>query len=384
MDRDHRKIAAASVLTIGAAYIGYLLLFNTDEEEEGGHEMPDEDVTAEQIAEELNIGGSTVPEESADETADLGLHKMRLADSVKTGNLLSVKNLLWEIDVNTYLEGTKTPAYIASLYGRIDVLRYLYSHNADLKHVRDDSSGWTCAHAAASKGHVRCLEFIIQVGVDVTQPSHVDGTTPLYCAKEAGQSEVVEILKKIRDEKLFQYARFGNIEGMQSCLNDGSNVNCCPFGSQSSAYIAAYCGELHSIAFLYDKGADLTLADKDGFSCAHAAASRGHLEILRFLFETANINLTVKTKSGKTTIHLAAENSHDHVVQYIAPHFCEIHQGAGATGGSSVFDAEGSTVSSTLFEKESSIPDSVDKQFHSTPPLSEQTEGSNVAWPKKL
>ena len=64
--------------------------------------------------------------------------------------------------------------------------------------------------------------------------------------------------------------------------------------------------------------------------------------------------------------------------------FEEINQGAGATGGSSVFDAEGSTVSSTLFEKESSIPDSVDKQFHSTPPLSEQTEGSNVAWPKQL
>lgn len=374
MDRDHSKIAAASVLTIGAAYLGYLLLFNKDTDEEGGYEMPDENVTPEQIEEELNIGGSIVPEDSADELADLGLHKMRLADSVKTGNLLSVKNLLWEIDVNTYLEGTKTPAYIASLYGRIDVLRYLYSHNADLKHVRDDVSGWTCAHAAASKGHVRCLEFMIQVGVDVTQTSHVDGTTPLYCAKEAGQLEIVDILTKIRDEKLFQYARFGNIEGMQSCLNDGSDVNCCPFGSQSSAYIAAYCGELQSITFLYNKGADLTLADKDGFACAHAAASRGHLEILRFLFETANINLTVKTKSGKTTINLAAEKGHDHVVQYLASHFCEINQGAGATGGSSVFDAEGSTtVSSVSFERENCSPDSVDKAMI-TPPLSEQTE----------
>ena len=52
------------------------------------------------------------------------------------------------------------------------------------------------------------------------------------------------------------------------------------------------------------------------FACAHAAASRGHLEILRFLFETANINLTVKTKAGKTTINLAAEKGHDYVVLF--------------------------------------------------------------------
>lgn len=324
MDSDHRKIAAASVLTIAAGYIGYMMFFNTDAE--GGGSMPEEDVTQEQMEEEMNMGGSTVPEN--DEVSALELQKMRLADSVKTGNLLSVKNLLWEIDVNSYLEGTKTPAYIASLYGRINVLRYLHSHNADLKHARDDTLGWSCAHAAASKGHVNCLEFMIQVGVDVTTPSQ-NGYTPLHCAREVGQLEVVTLLEKKRDEKLFEYARSGDVQGAQLCLDDGANVDICPFGSQTAAYIASYYGELEIIKLLHKNGANLMLADKDGFNCSHAAARRGHLEILRYLLETADINIALRTDSGKTTIDLAADNSHDHVVQYLLPHFPEAH-GAGA------------------------------------------------------
>merc|ERR1719474_173442 len=112
---------------------------------------------------------------------------------------------------------------------------------------------------------------MIETGVDVTVPSK-DGYTPLHCARTAGQKDVVKLLEKKRDEKLFQSARYGNIESMQICLDDGANVDCCPFGSQTPVYIASYFGELQSVKFLHKKGADLVLADKDGFNCAHAAA----------------------------------------------------------------------------------------------------------------
>ena len=51
----------------------------------------------------------------------------------------------------------------------------------------------------------------------------------------------------------------------------------------TKAIFAAARGELQYLVNLRTRGADLTLADYDGRTAAHLAASNGHLDVLKYL-----------------------------------------------------------------------------------------------------
>ena len=56
-----------------------------------------------------------------------------------------------------------------------------------------DVDGSTPAHLAAKRGHVECLQFLLQCSVE---PASTDdsGHTPLHLASQEGQQESVELL----------------------------------------------------------------------------------------------------------------------------------------------------------------------------------------------
>ena len=48
--------------------------------------------------------------------------------------------------------------------------------------------------------------------------------------------------------------------------------------------------------FLEEGGMDVNAQDENGYSCLHAAASYGHLDLLRYLVQRGgNVNIRVRT-----------------------------------------------------------------------------------------
>ena len=87
--------------------------------------------------------------------------------------LLSVAN----IDVNQCNKHGESGVHIAAGLGRLEMLKVLLSHGANLGAV--DSAGDSGMSWAARQGHSQVLQFLVEQGVHVNQQNKVSTTTSL-------------------------------------------------------------------------------------------------------------------------------------------------------------------------------------------------------------
>ena len=86
--------------------------------------------------------------------------------------LLSVAN----IDVNQCNKHGESGVHIAAGLGRLDMLKVLLSHGANLSAV--DSAGDSGVSWAARQGHSGVLQYLVEQGVHVNQQNKVRHLTP--------------------------------------------------------------------------------------------------------------------------------------------------------------------------------------------------------------
>ena len=86
--------------------------------------------------------------------------------------LLSVAN----IDVNQCNKHGESGVHIAAGLGRLEMLKVLMSHGANLGAV--DSAGDSGMSWAARQGHSQVLQFLVEQGVHVNQQNKVRHLTP--------------------------------------------------------------------------------------------------------------------------------------------------------------------------------------------------------------
>mmetsp|Transcript_64533 Transcript_64533/g.154144 ORF Transcript_64533/g.154144 Transcript_64533/m.154144 type:complete len:911 (+) Transcript_64533:133-2865(+) len=157
--------------------------------------------------------------------------------------------------------------------GHIEVLRFLHKHRLPLNVKAKDGS--TPAHAAARRGCVEALEFLMReaVGMEgVFLAADASGQTPLQIAVG-----VLDVKVKLSLKQLLKF---------------------------SDAHFAAARGDVASLEDASKRAQDaLTLQDVGGFTVAHHGA--GHLAVLQHL-RKAGIPLDSKADDGTTPTHWAA------------------------------------------------------------------------------
>ncbi|KAL5092111.1 hypothetical protein Trisim1_002003 [Trichoderma cf. simile WF8] len=74
-------------------------------------------------------------------------------------------------------------------------------------------------------------------------------------------------------------------------------------------------GDAEEVELLLDRGTDATVTHKDGWMPLHAAASKGHVDVIRLLLERGGVDADSKNDDGRTALQLAIERGHGDVVR---------------------------------------------------------------------
>ena len=88
---------------------------------------------------------------------------------------------------------------------------------------------------------------------------------------------------------------------------------------QTPLYIASSAGNVETVKFLVEHGADVTRECKGGGCALHIAAMNGHLSVVQFLVERG-VDINALTPCGQTPLDLARLNTRQDVVEYITQH----------------------------------------------------------------
>lgn len=121
----------------------------------------------------------------------------------------------------------------------------------------------------------------------------------------------------------------GDIKTIEKELDQGVDINILSFDYTPISW-AAHNGELETVKYLYNKGAEINTAYPDSYwAPLHAASIQGHFEVVKYLVEQgADVNInnanTTNDHWGATPLHMAANKGYFEIVKYLVEHGADL------------------------------------------------------------
>jgi ankyrin repeat protein len=239
------------------------------------------------------------------------------------------------------LESGWTPLQAAASRGQLVVLQFLLENHANLE-ARDGSSQ-TALLLAAGEGHKRAVELLLEAGADIEAESK-SGSTALHLAARNGYKAVVEALLGRRaqvnatDQNGWTALHHAVSQGFTAVadllLAQGADVNAradsrygsgTPCGSPPPIFgtplqIAVVQGQKAALEMLLGKKANPNLRNKEDHAPLHYAAAEGKTALVEALLRAgAEVNPQVKggPNTGWTPLHYAVRNSHKEMLKLL-------------------------------------------------------------------
>ena len=250
-------------------------------------------------------------------------------------------------DVNARDDGGNTPLMATCYNGHMNVATYLVEHGAKI-HLQDED-GDTCLHHAAEGGNVEVVSKLLVVGAkenpDYVNARNNSGTTPLMETCSYGNMNVatylvdhganIHLQDKNGNTCLHFAAEKGHVEVVSKLLGLGAKenpdyVNATKHSGTTPLMITCYNGHMNVATYLVEHGANVLLQDKNGNTCLHFAAEKGHVEVVSKLLGLGakeNPDYVNATKhSGTTPLMITCYNGHMNVATYLVEHGANVHQ----------------------------------------------------------
>ena len=232
-----------------------------------------------------------------DEDGDTCLHYASERGHVEVvSKLLAVGAKENQDYVNARNNSGTTPLMITCSNGHVNVATYLVEHGANI-HLQD-KNGATCLHYASERGHIEVVSKLLAVGAkenpDYVNARNNSGITPLMTTCYNGPMNVATYLVEhganihLQDNDgntcLHAAAQGGQIEVVSKLLAVGAKENSDYVNTRNNSgttplMITCYYGHMNVATYLVEHGANIHLQDKNGNTCLHAAAQRGHVEV---------------------------------------------------------------------------------------------------------
>jgi ankyrin repeat protein len=255
------------------------------------------------------------------------------------------KLLMAGADPNVTLTSGETPLMTAARAGRVQAVKLLIAHRANVN-AKEQLRGQTALMWAAAQQHPDIVQTLLEVGADFNARS-ISRRQLVNTAGNADYSGVIEVEQGGYTPLLFA-ARRGDIASARLLLAAGANINDAAPSGTSVLVIAAHSGHTALADFLLDKGADPNAAAA-GYSALHIAVHRGDSALVRSLLThgadpnaiitqgspgrrvSSDVILSVDT-IGATPLWLAASERRVDIVRLLA-----------ASGADPSIDKDGTT-----------------------------------------
>ncbi len=217
------------------------------------------------------------------------------------------------------LSGGETALHLAAAYGSQETANMLLKNGARA----DSEIGYlsrTPLHAAASSGNVDILRMLMDLNVGLNAMIPISGETPLHLAASRGHLQAVQWLVEglaQSDRETQLYDSMVRQHYYQSWTDDLlTNLTSTRRLSGKAEDISSARESMSELQSLCGRYADIDIRTREGRTALHLAASNGHVTTVRFLLETgAKINLADKNRY--TALRLAAEHGHLNVVKLL-------------------------------------------------------------------
>lgn len=225
-------------------------------------------------------------------------------------------NIPRELGVGRYPEDW-TPLHVLAYFGILERAKRLLEQGADVND-HDNSQCVTPLHCAAYRGNEEMVEFLLNRGADINATTE-NGNTALHLATEKGHRKVMKLLlsRKVNVEitnrkgapALHVAVGTANDEATVPLLvKSGANINSQNVLTKDTAlHLAVEYKRPRILLFLLDRGADMNLPNKQGWTPLQLAAKTDNCEALTLLLDRG-AQVETRPESGLTALHLAAND----------------------------------------------------------------------------
>ena len=217
-----------------------------------------------------------------------------------------------------------TVLHSAAAHGSLDVMKYLINHH-NCNPMATDFNGNTVLHSAAAHGSLDVMKYLINHHNCNPMASNHQDETILHCAVE--HTEVVKYLinefsfdpMTVNDDKdtvLHYAAKKGLIEVLKFMINH-HNCNLMATNKRDETILHCAVEHIEVVKYLISECNfdPMTVINNDGDTALHYAATKGLLEMLKFMINHHHCKLMATNKRGETILHCAVE--HIEVVMYL-------------------------------------------------------------------
>uniref|UniRef100_A0A8C2YKD0 Cortactin-binding protein 2 n=1 Tax=Chinchilla lanigera TaxID=34839 RepID=A0A8C2YKD0_CHILA len=250
-----------------------------------------------------------------------------LQQAAAQGNVTLLSMLLSEegLDTNYSCEDGHSALYSAAKNGHTDCVRLLLNAEAEVNAA--DKNGFTPLCAAAAQGHFECVELLIAYDANINHAA-AGGQTPLYLACKNGNKECIKLLLeagtdrsvKTRDGWTPVHAAVdtGNVDSLKLLMFHRTPAH---GNSQSEeepeSGSCAFTGGEESLEDTPQPVVPADLinhADREGWTAAHIAASKGFKNCLEILCRHGGLEPEKRDKCGRT-VHDVATDDCKHLLE---------------------------------------------------------------------
>ncbi|XP_024875378.1 serine/threonine-protein phosphatase 6 regulatory ankyrin repeat subunit B-like [Temnothorax curvispinosus] len=248
-------------------------------------------------------------------------------------NHIGVTKILLEKTENAYkmlneMIGNLTPLHAAAQRGYLELVNFLLQNNADVNVINVD---WTPLHLAASNGHLEIVNILLKHKANVNAVDKTRNNTPLHYAAKYGHEEIVKTL--LKNNAIASIATATGVTPLHIAAQKGylgivvalldhdvdihDKVDICAKDQDNITplYCAAKSGHKKISELLIERGAEINAKTNNNLTPLHTAAMNGQINIVNLLIKSKKTEVDAITDDGSTPLHLAAFIGHIDIVK---------------------------------------------------------------------
>ncbi|KAF4925008.1 Ankyrin-3 [Colletotrichum viniferum] len=295
-----------------------------------------------------------------------------LMQACRTGKLPLVRWLLERnVNINAVNDSGQDAMKCAIWHGRLDIVAELLKHNPEgcqlVPAATEDPVNtfgpFTYLTLAAHSGRTEIVELLVSNGLDVNQ---FDGwqMPPVRYA--------IDRSKLVTDTRLFRQliesgAKLGDVvhgEGLLHRAIDAPlhylkvllefrrdiEIDVLDFSKATAFHYASSCSRMDHMQILTRAGADINIANGQGYTALHDAAYRNDLDVTSFVLAQPEVKVNIAAPNYGTALHMACKKLNVEVIRSLISHGAD-------TNAISFKYANGTPLMSAMLSNEDAVRD---------------------------